>query len=184
MSLQKRRTYLALMAAGGVALVVDRLVLTDGVTGPSVAVALTPDASTAPVETASAQGAIPSSIPELPFPRSLGTLDVDAAIRDLFAPPELDADAGASGSQPGKNQPGGDGDGYTTGAMFVSRHRLSAVLIQQGLRIAVINTRWVRIGDTLEDCTLLSISGNEALFECPDGEAVLKVIEPGSVLRD
>ena len=184
MSFQKKRTYLALMAAGGVALVVDRLVLTDGATGPSAAVALASDASTAPVETASAQGATLSSIPELPFPRSLGTLDVNAAIRDLFAPPELDADAGANGSQPGNDRPGGDGDGHTTGAMFVSRHRLSAVLIQQRLRIVVIDETCVRIGETLEGCTLLSMSGNEALFECMDGQAVLKVIEPESALRD
>lgn len=184
MSFHKKRKYIALMAAGGVALVVDRLVLTDGATGPSAAVALTSNASTAPVETATAQGAIPSSIPELPFPRDLGTLDVNSAIRDLFAPPEFDADTGANGSRPDNGRPGGDGGDHTTGAMFVARHRLSAVLIRQGLRIAVIDKTWVRIGQTLEGCTLLSVSGNEALFECTDGRVVLNVIEPGSVLRD
>jgi hypothetical protein len=58
------------------------------------------------------------------------------------------------------------------------------VLIQQGLRIAVIDTTWVEVGQSLEGCTLLSVSGNEALFDCTGDEVVLNVIEPESVLRD
>ncbi|MGD2108923.1 MAG: hypothetical protein PVI86_05980 [Phycisphaerae bacterium] len=187
MSKGKKRVYLALMGLGGVALLVDRFILPSSGTEPSQALALATDAPNA-VDDVDDPPAPPSlSIPELPFPRALEPLDDPAAVRDLFVPPPSalapnneDDETDNSGSGPG----GPGQDAGLRSVDFITEHRLTGVFIAQGLKIAVVDKEGMQMGDVLDGCELVSIAGNEARFQCPDGDATLKVIEPGASLRD
>lgn len=115
------------------------------------------------------------SVPELPFPRNLKPVEPTAAMRDIFARPISAATATA-------NEDDGDGMGGSpkTGekrpmgrATFMTEHRLEAVMINEGLRVAIVNGQWKQIGDCLDGCTLLDITGESAVFHCPDGDALL-----------
>lgn len=59
-------------------------------------------------------------------------------------------------------------------AAFQAGHELGGVLDHERLKIAIIDGRWLRIGDKVDGCTLTRISGDTVCFECYDGEAVLK----------
>ena len=71
----------------------------------------------------------------------------------------------------------GPEDGFRPGFLghIVTELILDGVLIQQRLRMAVLEGRPVRIGDTVDGCVLKKIAGYRAEFECHDGPAVLKV---------
>jgi hypothetical protein len=122
------------------------------------------------------------AIPELPFPNDLSPLDQVVAVRDLFAPPMSVLDPSTDGTSTDKHgtEPGDD----RTGAVFLTQHRLTGVLIREGLEIAVVDDTWVQIGQELDGCMLVALSGNEATFACPDQEVVLKVVEAELVLQD
>jgi hypothetical protein len=48
-------------------------------------------------------------------------------------------------------------------------------MVNQRLRIAVVDDIWVHFGDSIDGCTLMGIEGQSAHFKCHDGEAVLTV---------
>ena len=58
-------------------------------------------------------------------------------------------------------------------AEFIRRHELGGILFHEDLKIAVLDGRWMRIGELIDGCTLKKISGNTARFECYDGKAEL-----------
>jgi len=126
-------------------------------------------------------------IPELSFPRNLKPFDPSAPIRDIFARPqsvavdtangrsdqeESDAasDSPETSAKPGGNQRIGR-------AKFATQHRLEAVMIQQSLKIAIVDGRWMQVGDVVDGCTLSDISGESAVFRCRDGDARLSPFE-------
>ena len=73
MEVSKKKTYAVILLLGGVALVVDRLILSESAAGPRVAVASEPAPSTNAPATPddNAEGPGPRAIPELPFPRAV-----------------------------------------------------------------------------------------------------------------
>lgn len=187
MSAGRKRVYLGVMVVGACALAVDRCVISDGVGNPSPAVA---SGSTAPSEVVLSQAietGAEFSIPELPFPRGLEPFDQQSPIRDPFALPESILAAMTADSQTDKHGSSASGhqrlERLSSGA-FSARHRLSGVLLQERLRIAVVDMAWVRIGQSLEGCRLTAVSGIEARFECYDGEAVLTVTNTAAAPRD
>ncbi len=179
MSGRRRVVCLAVVSCGGLALAIDRCVLTDGVTQPVVALGDEGGDPRVRPDVAPPGEAHALSIPEVPFPRGLSASDNRlATMRDLFAPPRevlerlarkdgTDKDDPAAGSSEGAGRP--------NSATFVTQNRLDGVLLYQRLEIAIVNGLWVRIGQSVEGCTLAAISGKEARFECYDGEAVLTV---------
>ena len=171
----RKRAYLMVLAVGALALAVDQCVLTSGGTEPSTAIAANSGLPVAgPSPGATAEPA--RSIPELPFPRGLKSTSGQMPIRDLFFPPNL---AGTRGSARLAADKGRRNASDSVGrAMFVTRHRLDGVMALQRLRIAVVDGAWIRVGDSLDGCELTDVSGNEARFECADGEATLEVIGP------
>lgn len=187
MSRQKKRTYLVLMAIGAAALAVDRFVLPTPVTEPGTAVALSTTTPAATVDHSDTESAPALSIPELPFPRELKPLDQTAVVRDLFAPPSSALHPNTDGAPTDKDASmtgNGDRTGEATGAAFLTQHRLTGVLIRKGLKIAVVDDAWVRIGQELDGCKLVALTGNEATFACPDQDVVLKVVEPEAAFQD
>jgi hypothetical protein len=127
------------------------------------------------------------SVPELPFPRGAESFFEPAALsEDLFMPPpaiwvddavQAGTDKGESGLQ------GGNSPEKATRAIFVSSHRLEAVIVEKRLRIAVVDGVWLRVGQSLDGCRLMDILGSEVRFGCKDGEAVLKVSAGAGTMR-
>ena len=167
----KKRVYLGLMLLCAVALIVDRVVLSDSVTGPAV-VAAAGRASALP-----ASPAPPLSIPELPFPQGIEPLDPTSEIRDLFAPPpsEPQDQTDAASDNEDSSTPGQNPTGQVPRDLFVTKHVLHAVMVNERLKIAIVDGRWRRIGETIDGCTLTDISGGEVRFECYDGSASLRL---------
>lgn len=194
----RKRTYLVLMSLGAAALFVDRCVLTEGTPAPASAVEALPfvvDAespvshrpgapgrrTTFPLVKGGLKGIAPEelSVPELPFPRNLNPFDSSAPIRDIFARPRFLAmettDQGASDSPETTAKPG---EKKRIGhAAFAVQHRLKAVMVKEGLKIAIVDGRWMQVGDDVDGCTLSCISGESAVFRCRDGDALLSPFE-------
>lgn len=171
-----RKMYIVVTVLGGAALMVDRCILTpsatmpasvkadagrgSGTRGQGPAVPPTPDPRS-PAESLATL--------ELPFPRGIPAWNPQSSIRDLFAP-FSDEDA------PDKRSPrlarGADA-GHGTCAAFESQRRLDAVLVQESLKIAILDGAWVRIGESLGGCVLTEIVGNKVRFRCRDGDTIL-----------
>ncbi|MBI4717855.1 MAG: hypothetical protein HY763_08640 [Planctomycetes bacterium] len=174
MTQHKKRIYFAVMGLSGAALFVDRVLLGEAsVTAPRLAAAL--PTGTAPGGAPAAPAAAPG-IPEVPFPRQLPRRDAQSPVRDLFAPPgEEPADSGEfpeGGPRSARRAPSAD---HLSRDTFATQHRLQAVLVEEGLNIAVVGGRWLRDGDALGGCALIGISENQALFRCYDGDISLSI---------
>ena len=157
----KKKIYIALMLLGGAALVVDRCVLTPSVTMPTTAAASTPRAAAPSAEALATL--------ELPFPRAIPAWDPQSPIRDLFAPYSDDDGADKRSTRTSRGADAGQG----TCADFVTQHRLDAVLVQESLKIAIVDGAWVRIGESVNGCVLTEVVGNKVHFRCRDGDTVI-----------
>ena len=185
----RRKIYLVVLAVSALGLVIDRFVFTRGATAPAEASAATV-ARPRDGRGAATDNAGPSaSIPEIPFPTGLVAAAALSTIPDVFAPPSVRLRGRSDAGQPYNAAMGNGGRGpsqRSSGAAFESRHTLVGVLIYQRrqvglpMKMAVLDGRPVRIGDTIDGCTLQDVSGYRARFECYDGPAVLKVKDTGT----
>lgn len=188
-SLRRKKAYGAVMILAAAALAVDRCAFSNeqaagfSPRGDSAQGAIrgSVDLRPSPAET------VPTiSIPELPFPRGVAAFDLPASgdpCRDLFAPPKSVLNRNTADASTDSNDSATNRDKRVNCATFLTHHRLSGVLLFDSLRIAVVDGTWLRKGQLLDGCTLMSVSGNEARFECYDGEAVLKVTNTKSLTR-
>lgn len=177
----KNKIYLALIALGLMALAIDRTFM--GATAPSAATAdpVSPDeedgaaAEAPPRPRVVPKPAGPSklSIPELHFPRNLPEYDPALELRDIFArAEESDGVPGSDSSHPTisrKQAP----QGAIGREAFEVAHRIDAVMVQESLKIAVVDGRWMQVGDVMDTCTLIRIEGDSAEFQCHDGDIVI-----------
>jgi len=177
MSRRKRTLYLTLITLGGLALAVDRLLLNHPITGPEDALGgLGTEllgAAPPPIRADSRE-----PIPELVFPRPLPDGEEKTAIRDVFSPPpgifakparnqSTDQNAHADGSA--------DSPTRLSSAELTVHHRLTGVLIDGTRSIAILDGGWLRIGEEVDGCRLVALTGQEAEFQCHDGKAVLLI---------
>ena len=186
-SRRKKQLYLGVVLLGAVALLVDRLLLPAGVTGPADAAASVSRSVPGTGDNTGSTSSDPLSIPEVPFPRGVMPLSPGASIRDLFVPlvrrsfgdPASSlADNGRDGSTKG------GAAGRSSSATFVSQHTLQGVMVNPRLKIAIVDADWVRLGEVIDGCTLAEIQGGAARFECFDGEAVLSVVNDVEAQQD
>ncbi len=199
MSTGKKKAYIAVMSLGALALIVDRFFM--GTVAPMPASASEMDDTLqtndpddanadAPRDARSSTNALSKnassaaaiSIPELAFPRNLIAVDLDAPLRDLFARPKS-AESGSDLSD-AEQQASAAGESRDLGrAAFARKHRVDGVMSQEGLKIVIVNGQWMRIGESLDGCTLQRINRESAVFQCRDGEAELSPF-PKSENRD
>jgi hypothetical protein len=174
MTSYKKRVYVIVLLVGGAALLVDRFVLTQSATAPAFVAAVEsriPAPSAHPDAAPLAKESLTDmSVPELPFPRNIPPWDAGAPIRDLFLP---SVEQAADNDRAGTGRNGDPIEGSC--AVFAKQHRLDGVLIQQGLKIAVVNGRTLRIDESLGGCTFISTDGNMVRFRCRDGEISLSL---------
>jgi len=168
------------MILGGLALLVDRFVLSDGPPASADGAVRQSDTSGPRVSTLAVATTL--AIPEVPFPRSAAMPPTQSDLRDWFAPPSQPmASTGASTST--QRRGGSDNPQGLDSASFIGRHRLNGVIQNERLRIAVIDDQWMETGQMLDGCTLSVIDGTEVRFRCDDGEAVLHVTPDAPVPR-
>lgn len=179
MTRRKKRIYAAILALAGSALLLDRVMLVgppqaasaDNVAHRSLSAlgVQTPTARTPPLA--------PTPFPKLPLYQT-----PLRHLRDVFAPatlaqtallgPAHDGAAPASGSRR-------DESGAAHPERFERNHRLLAVMVSGDVTVAVVDDRWLSVGDTLDGCELVEISGTGASFRCPNGTASLSATDDG-----
>ena len=183
MDKSRRKSYLVLLAVAALGLVIDRFVFTRGATAPDKASAAIVARSPVGRGTATRIAGPSASIPEIPFPTGLVTAEALATIPDVFAPPSVRMRGGSGAGPPyttGMGHSGREPSQRLSGAAFENRHSLDGVLSHERLKMAVSDGRPVRMGDTIDGCTLKNVSGYRARFECYDGPAVLVVKDTGT----
>ena len=166
-----KRRYAGILIAGALALAVDRFLFSanSGVPATAAAITVSGDSFELPQATELA-------IPALPFPRGIAPVDPQSAIPDLFKPPRLSANEGSDALNADKLASAHrELSGQLDHSAFEAKHHLKAVLVNQRLKIANVDGQWMRIGDSLDGCGCIEISGREVRFECHDDEAVLRV---------
>jgi|CXWL01.1.fsa_nt_gi hypothetical protein len=179
----KTKIYLALVATGFAALVVDRCYFGASAPASTAANEVDPDTEGEVAESKPAPhsrpvppqaGQLKRSVPKLHFPRNLPAYDPVIEMRDIFARSDPDH------SIPDTGHPGRGGSAKKEAATdaigrddFQTTHRIDAVMVQESLRIAVVDGRWMRVGDAVDTCTLIRIEGDSAVFQCHDGDTVL-----------
>jgi len=179
MSRKRKRLYSAVVLACGSALGLDSLVVSGDLPQAGV-----------PTKIAAASSKLLSeipdmAIPELPFPKGITPVDPSVGVRDLFAPPQGDRESSSGG--PDADKPGDVAErlsapGRLSSAVFANTHRLSGIMLDERLRIAGVDDRWIGIGASVQGCTLTDISAREAKFRCFDNEVVLTLdcVEAGT----
>ena len=165
----KKKIYIAVMLLGGVALVADRCIFAPSVTMPAPVAAYAPRTPAPPAAGVAPPTAEALATLELPFPRDIPAWNPQSPIRDLFAPlsEEDTTDKRRTRSPRGANV----GQGSCAG--FATRHRVEAVLVQESLKITIVDGVWVRIGESVDGCVLTEIVGIKVRFRCPDGDTLL-----------
>lgn len=182
---RKNYIYLGLIALGLLALWLDRSYF--GVTAPSKSTALEADRSIngaqekpgflrQPAPRIGQRGTGAAGVPELRFPRNLPPFAPDIEIRDIFARADV-AKNYKKGKRVGPEKSGDEEEpeGAVGREQFVAKHTLGAVMVMDGLKIAVLDGRWLRVGDIVDTCRLVQIGGDAAVFECHDGNAIFSM---------
>lgn len=198
MTRKKKRLYIGLIIVGGMALMVDRLLLHGA--APESAVAGAPELPAAPRRSKPAPAATAgqvdaeTAIPELVFPRNLPAYRDDAPLRDWFAPPSppekptgFFANLMGSGSQIGSMLGNGPSPAPPEGGATVPHPVrllgesvvLEGVMVMGPSRIAVISGRWLRVGDSFPetDCRVESIEDRAVEFDCRGEKKTLVVFD-------
>jgi hypothetical protein len=180
MTIPKRGVYALILVAGGVALALDRFVLSSPALDPESAAAAEEHSASSTAALSGRALMRAEAIPELKFPRGLPPLDT-SALRDWFSPPldeePADGEPGANEAGARQREPLG---GPSLAELFRQRHQLSAVLVRGDMRIAVVNDRWCRPGQSLDGCVLREVSDGSAVFECGSEVVVLEVFRHGA----
>ena len=181
MTTKRKKSYLIAIGVGCAALGIDRFMLPERATAPQEAEAAV---LAHPIIPAVSSGVTRVPIPAVPFPKNLPPFDPIRGIRDVFVTPSeaLVGNDSLLSRQQGPNTAGPKRP--SSAAEFVAQHTLSAVLDDPRLKIAVVEGQWIKVGDTLDDCRLTTVSGTAAHFQCPDGEAVLDISDSAVRIRD
>ncbi len=189
-SLRRKRLSGAVMVLAAAALALDRCAFSNE---PAAGFAMSGDLRQGAMSGSVDRGLAPVemestvSIPELPFPRGVAAFDLPtsgAPVRDLFAPPQSVVNRNAADTPTDSNDSATNRSKRANRAAFLTHHRVSGIILFESLKIAIVDGMWLRKGQLLDGCTLKSVSGNEARFECYDGQAVLRVTNTKSLTRD
>lgn len=181
MNPQRKKAYLLLIVIAVVALVVDRLVLTDSITTPDVALASMVEPSTAVRPTQPMVVSQRNTIPVLPFPMHLPTIDPETRLVDIFQPVPQRGYLSTQAEKEQLRSTGRSGVVQLKASAFKRQHRLTGVLIYGQVKVAIVDGKWIRINEKISGCHLESMSGNQAHFICHDGPVVLTVENPSQL---
>ncbi len=179
MSKSRKKLALGVVVLGAGAMIADRAMF--GVAEPAPAAAApAPAGRAASAKAATRPAAAEESlaIPELVFPKQIPRVESLEDIRDWFAPPATVAEAEENEADTPSTTaaPPAPASAETP---FEQRYRLDAVVIIGSTRMAVVEGRWLRIGDTLggEKARLVEVHDQAAVFEIRGEKKSLRVFQ-------
>lgn len=177
MSSKRKKMYGILLALGSIAFFVDRVLLTDSTTAPSKAVASPKSRRITPAVKEKKSNSASTSLPALAFPKNLPLYDSRFSMRDVFTPNPAWRTDQSSHLPTDKTRSDIDKNlRLSRSVIFMSQHRLDAILNSPRLKIVIIDGQWVRVGDMFDGCKLRKLEGEKIYFTCSDGEAVLNLV--------
>lgn len=177
---RERNILVVVLAVAGLGLTIDRVVFSEGVTGPAESSAgvldLEPDAASLLIQPTSTGKPVGEPGPSLADRLRLATLDYavvnDDIRRDAFSVPapwrEMDQATG----------PTAEASASEALEKFQSQNRLDAVLVTGDKRCAVVNGQTLYIGQALLGYRLIAVHERSAEFES-GGKRVLLGIHVG-----
>lgn len=177
----KKKAYLGALVVTAVALAVDRCFLTDRAPRDAVAVERPGAESPAEPDNVNSQKATEaSSIPQIPFPHGLEPFEPGSDLRDPFDLPSSVRERVQAARRTDNEDPSMKTQaraGELSRVDFGAKHRLQGVVVHERLKIAIVNGRWLRLGQALDGCILTAVADNAARFDCFDGESILEVTQ-------
>ncbi len=176
MTRQKKQLYGAVLGLGAIVLLIDRMSALAG-SGPSESAAavvqptglLTLDSVTGDLV----------SVAAAPFPRDIPDLAGTSPLRDVFAPTDLvrsklsseaDGNPGREAGKPARLGP----------EEFAASHHLNGVMRTDSTSVAVVDGKWLRVGDSVESCELSEMEATSVKFRCATFEVELSVMPSAS----
>ncbi len=175
MNKRKKRIYLSILAVAGLALLADRM--SSGSAPASVEASTSrslAELGVTPVETETV------SVAAAPFPETRGAPERPELLRDVFAPTAAVRSLMLGGARSDGARRGGRREAPLS---FEEAHELKGVMSGARDSFAVVDDRWLRVGDRVDECTLVEMSATTATFRCPAGDVVLSVLPVESSLR-
>ncbi len=177
-SAKKKKLYGVILGSCGLAFLVDTFLL-DG----------SPDSATASMVTSGATIGMPVSfdgktnaksiaIPQIHFPSNLSSFTFSSELPDLFEPPDKQKNLQdkTENDDLGLKRAGAIADPSLVDTQkFEEKKQLDAIYTGDSLKIAIVNGQWVHLGQTIDGCKLKEIRTNEAVFECYDGDIVMRI---------
>ena len=181
MSKRKKQVYAAIVMVVGATLALDRLTGAGG-TAPAV-VAGAPETASHPAAEAGVRRGAPSGYVLSParFPVNL-PVDHGGA-RDIFGLTTVTRRAllqdpnghGAAGEQVSRAKSAEERRFLSPAERFRKRHTVSAVVSGGAFTAAFVDGIWMVVGQRLDGCDLVRISGHTVVFDCADEEVELSV---------
>ncbi len=174
---KKKKLYAALLAFGFLALLLDRFVFSEPSSAAASPTRPATDSNTGPAQSSTAHGEDAVAVTPQAFPNGLiARPAVD--LRDAFqlTPSVLKsmrlitAEDGPEGPRSGKQQAQ-----RISADEFSASHKLEAVIHGASVNIAVLDGRWVNIGDVVDGWKLADITGRIAVFKNGENRAELMV---------
>ncbi len=175
MSPKKKKTYLAIVGVMGSGLIVDRFMLADSATAPQAAEAIPLDVVNGLNDT---DALTKTQIPGVPFPKNIPTFGSGFVLRDVFVKPGGSHDPSDNTARTGAGLRKIALPQNLTREEFAEAHTLTAVFSDQGVEIAVVDEKWLRVGQSITGCELTGVEGEKARFQCRDGESSLEISDP------
>jgi len=180
MSARKKKTYAAVLIVAAMALLVDRL-LVAGSLAPAAAAtdrSLTALGVKTPTE-------VSALVAATPFPTALPQFSAAGEVRDIFSPtPRVqnillgleqweDPRAGlASSHRKPETAPA---------KLFEQNHHVTAVMVARQNAVAIVDDAWLKVGDTMDGCELVEITGTNVTFKCAAELASLSAVQKWKV---
>jgi hypothetical protein len=178
MTRRRKKTYAAILTLGALAVLIDRVMLAGPQNAAAEGTVERRSLSALGVRTPDAQT---PSLAATPFPDVKARRNAPGGNpRDIFAPTAAARQAlSMSASDPARRSsrsPRGDKD-VTTAERFATDHRLVAIMVSGDVAVAVVDDLWLSVGDSIDGCRLIEITGTTATFRCATGEAALSVLD-------
>jgi len=162
MNARSKKLCIILLPLAGLALFVDRVILSGGTDAVDKALAVVIPA--APSVGPAAEESV--LIPELPFPRDLPVLPSTGLTRDWFSPPEGSLRAKADARLEAEGRTASGKKMVSAQERFATENRLSGIVATGDDRVAILNGRRTRVGDSVGDCIVRTIQGRTVWFDC------------------
>lgn len=163
MNARNKKLCIILLPLAGFALFVDRVILGGGTDAVDEALAAVVIPAAPPVELAPVESVL---IPELPFPRDLPVLPAASLTRDWFHPPEDSLSAKADALLKAEGRTASGKKVLSEQERFAAENSLSGIVATGDVRLAILNGRRKRVGDSVGNCIVRTIRGRTVWFDC------------------